>query len=142
MISPPLYSNYDEQQHDELLTLFELAAAKHTPILMGDFNNGPAYPSNNNTGQLPSHYNLLQVKGFASPYVLEDGRCTFCSSNNPSVSLSGFESDVTIDHIYLATEKLDRVISSKVYNKYIADSDSMVSKVKCIIIGVSHLLSL
>ena len=73
-----------------------------TPIIMGDFNNGPA-PPGDITWQLPFHYGLIAARGFVSPYVLEDGRCTFSASNT------------LVDHIYLTTDSLKgRVISAEV----------------------------
>lgn len=111
-MSPPLYSNYDVQQYDELLTLFEVLVSKETAILMGDINNSPASPGN--VWELPFHYGLINARGFVSPYVLEDGRCTFCM-DNPSVAIGGFQSHI-LDHIFLTTDTYQgRVISSKVH---------------------------
>ena len=64
-----LYSNYDEQHYDELLTIIEVLTAKDEPILMGDINNGPA-SSDNMIWELPFHYGLINARGFVSPYVL------------------------------------------------------------------------
>ena len=109
MVSPPLYTNYDEQQYDEVLTLFEVIANKDTPILLGDFNNGPASPGN--TWELPFHYGLINARGLVSPYVLEDGRCTFCT-DNPAVALAGFPFDVLVDHVYLTTDAFKKRVTS------------------------------
>lgn len=118
VVSPYLYSTYDEQQYGELTTLFEVATSVETPILMGDFNNGPASPGENFSWELPFHYGLITARGFVSPYVLEDGRCTFCV-DNPSVN---FPTNLVIDHVYLTTDAYKgRVLSAKVafYSSYV-----------------------
>ena len=79
------------------------------PILMGDFNHGPASPGGI-TWELPFHYGLMTARGLFSPYVFKDGRCTFCSAN----PTTNFPSDIVIDHIYLPTNMKGRVVSSKV----------------------------
>lgn len=102
-VSPFLYSNYDEQQYDEILTLFEVLKNLETPLLMGDFNNGPAPPGDKLVWELPFHYGLIAARGFVSPYVLEDGRCTYCVDNH------------ILDHVYLtATTYKGRVVSAEV----------------------------
>lgn len=109
----PLYSTYDEQQYDEILTIFDLVNSKDTPILMGDFNSGPASVGDVRW-ELPFHYGLMNARGFVSPYVLRDGRCTFCA-DNPTVAVSGFPQSNVLDHIYLTTNSYKgRVISSEV----------------------------
>lgn len=110
IVSPLLYQSYEEQQYDEITTLFPLVVAKNLPILMGDFNHGPASPGNI-TWELPFHYGLMNARGLYSPYVLDDGRCTFCTANPTTAP---FPSDIVIDHIYLPTNMKGRVISSRV----------------------------
>lgn len=112
MVSPLLYSSYDEQQYDELRTLLELTTSKDTPILLGDFNHSPASPGI--TWSLPFHYGLVNARGLVSPYVLEDGRCTFCK-DNPSEAAFGFPFDHILDHIYIETNSYQgRALSSQV----------------------------
>ena len=60
---------------------------------------------------LPFHYGLLNARGFVSPYVLKDGRCTFCIEN----PLTNLTPDWIIDHIYITTDTFERVIASEVY---------------------------
>ena len=108
-MSPLLFQSYDEQQYDEITTLFESVVTKDMPILMGDFNHGPASPGGI-TWIVPFNYGLMTARGFYSPYVFEDGRCTFCSTN----PTTNFPVDIVIDHIYLRTDMNERVISSKV----------------------------
>ena len=99
--TPLRYSNYDEQQYDELRNLLEVINTKDTPILLGDLNHSPASPGIN--WCLPFHYGLLNARGLVSPYVLEDGRCTFCSEN------------LILDHIYIETNSYrGRVLSTQV----------------------------
>ena len=78
---------------------------------MGDFNHGPASPGV--TWDLPIHYGLMNARGFVSPYVLYDGRCTFCVAN-PFVARQGFTEDHIIDHVYVPTNMLNRVKAVKV----------------------------
>lgn len=109
-LGQPLYSNYDEHHYDELLTIIDILTRKDVPILMGDINNGPATPGNT-VWELPFHYGLIAARGFVSPYVLEDGRCTFCVDNPAVVN----QLDKLIDHIYITTDSYKgRVVSSKV----------------------------
>ena len=78
---------------------------------MGDFNNGPASPGENFAWELPFHYGLITARGFVSPYILKDGRYTFCA-DNPTAN---FPSNLVIDGIFLTTDAFSgRVISSKV----------------------------
>ena len=60
-------------------------------------------------GQFPFYYGLVNARGFFSPYVLKDGRCTFCTKN-PFV----FGVDEVIDHIYITTDTADRVVKAEV----------------------------
>ena len=78
---------------------------------MGDFNHGPASPGI--TWELPFHYGLVNARGFASPYVFYDGRCTWCVTN-PLVGAQGFTENLIIDHVYVTTNMLKRVKSVKV----------------------------
>lgn len=114
VVSPFLYSNYDAQQYDEITALFRFLVGKDMPILMGDFNNGPASPGHNISWEQPFLYGLITARGLVSPYLTEDGRCTWCASN-PSVAASGSTVNVVIDHIYVPTNTIKaRVVSSKV----------------------------
>ena len=110
MVSPLLYRSYEEQQYAEITTLFPLVFAKDMPILLGDFNHGPASPGNI-TWEVPFLYGLMNARGFYSPYVFGDGRCTFCTSNPTTAP---FHFDVIIDHIYLPTNMKERVTSTRV----------------------------
>ena len=62
------------------------------------------------TWYLPFYYGLMNARGFVSPYVLKDGRCTFCNEN-PNSDLTP---DWIIDHIYITTDTFERVIASEV----------------------------
>ena len=44
VVVPFLYSSYAEQHSNELMTLFDVIkkSGMQTPILLGDFNHGPA----------------------------------------------------------------------------------------------------
>ena len=114
---PLQYSNYDEQHHDEILTLFNQISNVDAPIVMGDFNHGPVSRQENIVYELPFGYGLMTARGFVSPYVLLDGRCTYCADSVP-VILSGFTTNLMIDHVYLLADSYKgRVISSEVINR-------------------------
>lgn len=115
ILATPLYYNYDQQQYDEITTLFEVVAGEYLPILMGDFNHGPASPGPNFSWELPFHYGLMTACGFVSPFVLRDCTCTFCV-DNPSVM--GQTSDLVIDHIYVPTNMVRRVKGVRVSNHF------------------------
>ena len=61
--------------------------------------------------EFPFYYGLMSAQGFFSPYVLKDGRCTFCTGN-PFNSL--YAADEIVDHIYITTDTLERVLLAKV----------------------------
>ena len=44
IVVPLLYSSYPEQHGAEVLKLFEVVQTMEVPVLMGDFNHGPASP--------------------------------------------------------------------------------------------------
>ena len=115
LVGPPLplqYSNNNEQHYDEVLTLFEQIRDVDTPILMGDFAQGPASPKENISYLFPFHHGLMGARGFVSPYVLLDGRCSRCA-DNPSVP-PGTPSTMRT-HIYILADSYEeRVISSEV----------------------------
>ena len=52
----------------------------------------------------------MNARGFVSPYILKDGRCTFCNEN-PNSDLTP---DWIIDHIYITTDTYERVMASEV----------------------------
>ena len=84
----------------------------HTPILMGDFNHGPASPGVN--WEFPFLYGLMNARGFVSTYVMANGQCTWCI-NNPMVARDRqYAIDMIIDHIYVTTTILKRVKGAKV----------------------------
>ena len=112
MVYPFLYSTNDEQQYNQLLTLFDVVTRMETPILMGDFNNGPVPRGSNVTWKLPFHYGLINARGFVSPYVLQDGRCTLCVDNPSAFPRS---KNLVPDHIYVtAASYRGRVIFAMV----------------------------
>ena len=58
----------------------------------------------------PFYYGLMSARGFVSPYVLKDGRCTFCADN----PLNIFPDNMILDHIYITTDTTERVVYAKV----------------------------
>ena len=91
------------QQLDEVDIMMEQMDNMKNPILMGDFNHGPATVAAHfgtwKTTQwlLPFSYGLIVARGMISPYVVHSGQCTYCSF--PTVQ----------DHIYISTKAAERV---------------------------------
>ena len=110
-VFPLMYSSYAEQQYDEVLRVIDFATSVDVPVIMGDFNHGPAAPGGI-TWDLPIHYGLMNARGFYSPYVLQDGRCTWCVENAQAASF--LPVNLIIDHIYITTNAMDRVKSVEV----------------------------
>lgn len=106
--SPLVYDTYAEQQYAELLRLFEILVGLEEPVLLGDLNHGPALQGNQ-TWELPFHYGLVNARGFISPYVILDGRCTWCGARDNPAAASSFPFDETIDHVYLLVDSYPRV---------------------------------
>ena len=124
---PLQFTTYAEQHYDELLTLFEIVDSIETPILMGDFNHGPAIPRENVVYIFPFHYGLMNARGFVSPYVLLDGRCTLCTENPAVLAMV----NQTIDHVYILSESFEgRVVSSEV-SSYLPLCNILSDKVGC-----------
>ena len=82
------------------------------PILMGDFNSGPA--SSQTTWKSPFFYGLIATRGFVSPFFSLDGRCTSCADNTLQV-LTGNAGNFLPDHIFTTTAVSNKVKSVKVY---------------------------
>ena len=60
IVSPPLYSSFAEQQYNEVLRVIDFATSVDVPVLMGDFNHGPAAPGEI-IWRLPFHYGLMNA---------------------------------------------------------------------------------
>ena len=61
----------------------------------------------------------MNARGFISPYLLKDGRCTYCSENlltnlTPDIIIGNPTADLIIDHIYITTDTYERVMASEV----------------------------
>ena len=95
-----------------MLSVIDFATSVDVPVLMGDFNHGPAAPGGI-TWDYPFYYGLMTARGFYSPYVLRDGRCTWCLENAQAASFLPF--NYIIDHIYITTNTMDRVRSVEVH---------------------------
>lgn len=123
LVSPLLYSSYPEQQYDEILRVLDYATSVELPVLMGDFNHGPVVPGGV-MSTLPFHYGLMTARGFYSPYVLQDGRCTWCLENAQAVAF--FPANTILDHIYITTNTQERVKSVEVHTSLCCDPCSSV----------------
>ena len=60
--------------------------------------------------EFPYYYGIMVARGFFSPYIQNDGRCTFCYEN----PLSPFPENVIIDHVYITTDTVERVMRAEV----------------------------
>lgn len=109
--NPLLYSSAAEQHYDEILNILDIATNMDVPILMGDFNNGPAVPGGI-TWYLPFHYGLINAHGFASPYIVQNGQCTWCLENSQAALRD--PRNLIIDHIFITTDSFVRVLSTEV----------------------------
>ena len=67
-----------------------------SPILIGDFNHGPA--ATGLIAEFAGSYQAVTEAGFISPYVREIGKCTWCSEN---VLTNGTTRPSIVDHIYV-----------------------------------------
>ena len=148
IVTPFLYTSYAEQHRDEVMTIFNYlqSSGVKVPVLLGDFNSGPAspgldthklppslppslspspppslshahthytvsiFPSGIEVAEFPFYYGLFNIRGFVSPYVLKDGRCTFCPENPFVLGLA----NSIVDHIYITTDTTERVLVAKV----------------------------
>lgn len=82
----------------EGLRAFVDATASGPLVLMGDFNNGP--DGEGLVSEEFGNYQMLQ-QGFDTPYLDQDGRCTFCG-DNPLVGGGGDDADSElIDHVFV-----------------------------------------
>ena len=85
-----------------------------SPIIIGDMNHGPAL-SGNITWFFPIHYGLVNAHGFVSPYITEDGRCTWCL-DNPAARAS-LPYNQVVDHIYITDSSSKRLVNVKVHTQ-------------------------
>ena len=58
----------------------------------------------------PLYYGLMNARGFVSPYVLKDGRCTVCQDN--PLFFRSFS--LIANRIYITTDTTERVVYAKV----------------------------
>jgi hypothetical protein len=113
VVFPFRYTSYAEQHRDEVMKILEVIETMEVPILMGDFNHGPGGPGPI-SAEFPFYYGLMSARGFVSPYILKDGRCTLCVDN----PLSNLPVNQLIDHIYITTDTTERVLSAtRLYDK-------------------------
>ena len=88
-----------------------MALDMDAPIIIGDMNHGPAL-SGNITWAFPFDYGLMNSYGFVSPYVTEDGRCTWCLDN--TVARANLPYNQVVDHISITVSSSKRLVNVKV----------------------------
>ncbi len=91
--------SWETEQADQAALLADfLKDAPDPVVLMGDLNNGPA--TKDADEEFLANYETILGAGLTSPFVDEDGACTFCPEN----LLSSVDSDETgklIDHVMI-----------------------------------------
>jgi endonuclease/exonuclease/phosphatase family metal-dependent hydrolase len=75
----------------------ETRAPAGTAVLLGDMNCGPETSRAHSAS--PDAYARFVTAGFEDPYVVSDGRCTFCTNNPLNGSASDPDEGALIDHI-------------------------------------------
>lgn len=85
---------------------------------MGDFNHGPIVATPPDVPSLvpefPLNYGFVNSQGFYSPYVIQDGRCTFCLEN----AIVNIPSRI-LDHIYVPVTASERVVRAEVRHSWV-----------------------
>ncbi|KAL8585147.1 hypothetical protein ACOMHN_013162 [Nucella lapillus] len=96
------FTSFKEMQRNEILQLNRtFGGTRH--VLMGDLNTGIVrneigLPVLN--GEFAENYELLSNLLYQNAYMQNDGRCTFCSSENPVLKAQGKQyGDIAIDHV-------------------------------------------
>ena len=108
---PLQFSQYAEQQANEITVIHEFVENNSNCVLLGDFNHGPATPGL--SWFLPLNYGLMTARGLLSISATFCGQCTFCNDN----ILTGGSSDVHIDHIYIPANQISSVRRVMVWEK-------------------------
>ena len=108
---PLQFSQYAEQQANEITVIHEFVEDNSNCVLLGDFNHGPATPGL--SWYLPLNYGLMTARGLLSISATFCGQCTFCNDN----ILTGGSSDIHIDHIYIPANLISSVRRVMVWEK-------------------------
>ena len=80
-------------------------------FFVGQISLSLSLPSDGVVAEYPFHYGIMNARGFVSPYILKDGRCTFCRDNPLT---GGIFPNLIVDHIYITTDTTERVLFAKV----------------------------
>ena len=108
---PLQFSQYAEQQANEITVIHEFVENNSNCVLLGDFNHGPATPGL--SWYLPLNYGLMTARGLLSISATFCGQCTFCKDN----ILTGGIPDGHIDHIYIPAYQISSVRRVMVFEK-------------------------
>ena len=101
---PLQFSQYAEQQANEITVIHEFVEDNSNCVLLGDFNHGPATPGL--SWYLPLNYGLMTARGLLSISATFCGQCTSCSDN---ILTGGQLLDIHIDHIYIPANQISSV---------------------------------
>jgi endonuclease/exonuclease/phosphatase family metal-dependent hydrolase len=98
-----------ELQTEKLVAHVEATSGSRPAVILGDFNAGLTFPDQNIVGEGEPTFERLA--GAYTPAYTDDytPQCTFCSDN----LLTGAESDVWIDHVFLHELDADAVIDTE-----------------------------
>ena len=110
---PLQFSQYAEQQANEITVIHEFVENNSNCVLLGDFNHGPATPGL--SWYLPLNYGLMTARGLLSISATFCGQCTSCSDN---ILTGGQLLDIHIDHIYIPANQISSVRRVMVCNIY------------------------
>lgn len=116
VVGPPSFTTFEQLQKNEtqqILQAFPADGDDHPPVLLGDFNHGPAI--RNLTAEYPANYQLILDAGFKSPYLTEVGNCTLCADNPLGGAAGSIKADRIVDHIYVGNTV---AVSGVKVNKY------------------------
>ena len=92
------YKDMNNHETEKLLQEFPANRKDSSPVLMGDFNHGPA--TTGVESMFLTSYQKVIEGGFVSPYVSKVGKCTKCPENPLAGNTTGPNTGI-VDHIYV-----------------------------------------
>lgn len=123
----PQFTSNEEKQFAEIHEIADrFSGSPH--VLLGDVNTGPARNLSGSpelTAEYPANYELLvNALGYRDPYLLADGRCTYCTHENPLLQRIPNVDGILLDHVFTRDVSVDldsvkRVLDSS--NKPMSD---------------------
>lgn len=107
---PEQFTSYKQLHSNEVQQLLQAFPANQNgcpPVLMGDFNHGPAIAESQ--AYFADSFRTVLNAGYRSPYTEKSSQCTWCTSN-PLVAKASLSTAILgrsgiIDHIYVQNER-------------------------------------